>query len=150
MSKLATITRPQLHDNKGQGCSVARRNSSFFGTFNVDYLVHSNNLLTHTHTHTHTHLDVPTVYHLLFSFVFAREKRRVISIQRGDATKQPFCFRMPVSQHQYPKIHTFTGSIYREFYKHVKTLKDRKYEKRVSKTKYGRHLHEGGESTTRG
>ena len=79
MSKLATITRPQLHDNKGQGCSVARRNSSFFGTFNVDYLVHSNNLLTH--------LDVPTVYHLLFSFVYAREKRRVISIQRGDATK---------------------------------------------------------------
>ena len=83
MSKLATITRPQLHDNKGQGCCVARRNSSFFGTFNVDYLAHSNNLLTHTHTH----LDVPTVYHPLFSFVYAREKRRVISIQKGDATK---------------------------------------------------------------
>ena len=87
MSKLATITRPQLHDNKGQGCCAARRNSSFFDTFNVDYLVHSNNLLTHTHTHTHTHLDVPTVYHLLFSFVYAREKRCVISIQKGDATK---------------------------------------------------------------
>lgn len=85
MSKLATITHPQLHDNKGQGCCVARRNSSFFDTFNVDYLAHSNNLLTHTHTHTH--LDVPTVYHLLFSFVYAREKRRVISIQKGDATK---------------------------------------------------------------
>ena len=53
MSKLATITHPQLLGNKGQGCCVARRNSSFFGTFNVDYLVHSNNLLTHTHTHTH-------------------------------------------------------------------------------------------------
>ncbi|WP_455763052.1 hypothetical protein [Prevotella disiens] len=51
MSKLVTMTHPQRLGNKAQGCCAARRKSSFFGTFNVDYLVLSNNLLTHTHTH---------------------------------------------------------------------------------------------------
>ena len=85
MSKFETIAHQQMLGNEASGCFAARRNSSFLDIFNVDDLVYSNNLLTHTHTHTH--LDVPTVYHLLFSFVYAREKRRVISIQKGDATK---------------------------------------------------------------
>ena len=55
MSKFETIAHPQQLDNEVSGCWAARRNSSFFDLFNVDDLVHSNNLLTHTHTHTHTY-----------------------------------------------------------------------------------------------
>ena len=52
MSKFETIAHPQQLGNEVSGCWAARRNSSFFDLFNVDDLVHSNNLLTHTHTHT--------------------------------------------------------------------------------------------------
>ena len=55
MSKFETIAHPQQLGNEFSGCWAVRRNLSFFDLFNVDDLVHSNNLLTHTHTHTHTH-----------------------------------------------------------------------------------------------
>ena len=99
MSKFETIAHPQQLSNEFSGCRAVRRNLSFFDLFNVDDLVHSNNLLTHTHTHTHTHtIDTPTVYHLhlFFSLLCACVMRCHTSIQRGIATHYPFCFRMPV------------------------------------------------------
>ena len=100
MSKFETIAHPQQLGNEVSGCWAARRNSSFFDLFNVDDLVHSNNLLTHTHTHTHTHtLDTSTVYHLhlFFSLLCACVMRCHTFIQRGIATHLPFCFCMPFS-----------------------------------------------------
>ena len=81
MSKLGAITHPQLLGNEAQGCCAARRNSSFFDTFNVEHWEHSNNLLTHTYIRRTDRLSSFVL------FVYAREKRRVISIQKGDATK---------------------------------------------------------------
>ena len=34
-----------------QGVNLMQRNLNFFASFHTDYLVNSNNLLTHTHTH---------------------------------------------------------------------------------------------------
>ena len=94
MSKFETIAHPQQLGNEVSGCWAARRNSSFFDLFNVDDLVHSNNLLTHTHT-----LDTSTVYHLhlFFSLLCACVMRCHTFIQRGIATHLPFCFCMPFS-----------------------------------------------------
>ena len=78
ISKLGAITHPQLLGNEAQGCCAARRNSSFFDTFNVEHWEHSNNLLTHTYIRRTDRLS---------SFVFvrirAREASRHIYSERG-------------------------------------------------------------------
>lgn len=96
MSKLVTITHPQRLGNKAQGCCAARRNSSFFDTFNVDYLVHSNNLLTHTHTHIRR---TDRLLPLIFVHVRVREALRHIHLEKV-CRKVPLLFahaRFPTS-----------------------------------------------------
>ncbi len=48
MSKFETIAHSQQLGNEFSGCWAARRDSSFSDLSNVDDLVYSNNLLTHT------------------------------------------------------------------------------------------------------
>ena len=72
MSKLGTITHPQLLGNKAQGCCAARRNSFFFDTLNVEHREHSNNLLTH----------IRRIHRLSPLYLYAREALRHIRSER--------------------------------------------------------------------
>ena len=72
MSKLVTIIHPQRLGNKAQGCCAARRNLSFFDTFNVEHWEHSNHLLTH----------IRRIHRLSPLYLYAREALRYIHLER--------------------------------------------------------------------
>lgn len=63
MSKFETIAHSQQLGNEFSGCWAARRDSSFSDLSNVDDLVYSNNLLTHT-------IDATAVCHLNLIFLY--------------------------------------------------------------------------------
>ena len=64
-----------------KGVNLMQRNLYFFASFHTDYLVNSNNLLTHTHTHTHT--SHRRSDNTLNAFSYARAKRVVSPINKG-------------------------------------------------------------------
>lgn len=82
MSKLGTIIHPQRLGNKAQGCCAARRNTSFFDTFNVEHWEHSNNLLTHIRR-------TGRLSSHIFVYVCAREALRHIHLEKG-------CHKVPL------------------------------------------------------
>ena len=92
MSNFETIAHPQQLGNEVSGCWAARRDSSLSDLSNVDDLVFSNNLLTHTHNRRNSRLSLKLIFPLLCACVM----RCHTSIQRGFATHYPFRFRMPV------------------------------------------------------
>ena len=88
-----------------KGVNLMQRNLHFFASFHTDYLVNSNNLLTHTHTHTHTF--APGVTAIRYFIVRARVRQRVSPINKGFA-RVPFVrFFVPVCKVRKGKITVF-------------------------------------------